>query len=255
AVPATVAVVEGEVRVGLDEADLEALGGNRTRPEKISLRDLAPAVARGATGGTTVAATAHIAAGAGIRVFATGGLGGVHLGARDTWDVSADVLALREAPVVVVCSGVKSILDVGATLEALESSSVALAAYRSDTLPGFLVADTGIPAPWRLDTPEEVAAAFVAARELDHHGALVLANPPDPALALRPEEHDDLLRAARDEAAARGITGKAVTPFLLSEMARRTEGRTLTVNKDLVVRNASLAADIAAAVAHPARGE
>ncbi|HEX2049891.1 MAG TPA: pseudouridine-5'-phosphate glycosidase [Actinomycetota bacterium] len=248
AVPATIAVLDGAVRVGVADAELECLArGDEAR--KLGARDLGTAVASGATGGTTVSATATIAARAGVDVFATGGLGGVHVGARDTWDVSADVLALRDAPVVVVCSGVKSILDVPATVELLESSSVAVAAYRSDTLPGFYVADTGVPAPWRLDDAGAVAAAHRAARALGARGALVVANPPDPATALERAEHDALVAEALDDARARGVSERDVTPHLLSYLARHSGGRTLTANRDLVVRNARLAADVAVALA------
>ena len=248
ALPATVAVIDGVVRVGLGDDDLVRLArGEGAR--KLGARDLGMAVATGATGGTTVSATATVAARAGIDVFATGGLGGVHVGARETWDVSADVLALRDAPVVVVCSGVKSILDVAATVELLESSSVALAAYRSDTLPGFFVADTGVPAPWRADDADAVARAHRAARALGARGALVLANPPDAATALERARHDELVAAALGDARERGVAERDVTPHLLSYMAAHSDGRTLAANRDLIVRNARLAAEIAVALA------
>lgn len=187
AVPATIAVLSGELRVGLAEEELRTLTGLGPDALKLSQRGLGPALASGSSGGTTVAATAWAAARAGIAVFATGGLGGVHLGARETWDVSADLLALRDVPVVVVCSGVKSILDVAATLEVLESVSVTVAAYRCDSVPGFYVAATPYEAPWRFDSPAEVAAAHRAARALGLKGTLVVANPPDPALS--PAQH------------------------------------------------------------------
>jgi pseudouridine-5'-phosphate glycosidase len=247
AIPATVAVLSGSLRVGLTEDELGVLAELGASAWKLSLRDLGPALARGATGGTTVAATAWAAAHAGIEVFATGGLGGVHLGARETWDVSADLLALRRAPVVVVCSGVKSILDVSATLEVLESASVTLGAYRSDFVPGFYVASTSHPAPWRFDSPEEVVAAHRAARAVSLEAALVVANPPDPALTRT--EHDRLLAEAGEMAAARSVAGKEVTPFLLAEIARLSGGRTLAINKALVTSNAHLAAAIATALA------
>ena len=251
AVPATIAVLDGRLRAGLERAELERLA----RPggaEKLSLRDLGPALSRGATGGTTVAATARVAAGLGIGIFATGGLGGVHVGARASWDVSADVLALRDAPLVVVCSGIKSILDLPATLEALESASVTVAAYGRDDLPGFYTQSTGIPAPWRFDDPGEVAAAHRASREVGAPGALVLCHPPPAASALDQAELDHLLEEARREASAAGIGGKEVTPFLLAALTRRSQGRTLAVNKDLVIRNAALGGRIARSLA--ARG-
>ncbi len=247
AVPATIAVLSGELRVGLAEEELRTLTGLGPDALKLSLRDLGPALASGSSGGTTVAATAWASFQAGIAVFATGGLGGVHLGAHETWDVSADLLALREAPVVVVCSGVKSVLDVSATLEALESASVTLAAYRSDVVSGFYVASTPHEAPWRFESPAEVAAAYRAARTLGLKGALVVTNPPNPALSLA--EHDELLAEATRAAAARSVSGNDVTPFLLSEISRLSDGRTLTLNKALVRANARLAAAVATELA------
>ena len=249
AVPATIAVLDGDVTVGLDRGRLERLAGVRDNPVKISVRDLGPAAARGATGGTTIASTAHIAARAGIHVLATGGLGGVHSTDGATWDVSADLLALRDASIVVVCSGVKSILDLNATLEFLETASVSVAAYRSDTIPGFYISDTKVRAPWRLDQPAEVATAFRAGIEAGHSGAVVVMNSPDPVDALSPDEHNHLLDAAREEAGKRGVVGKDVTPFLLGEMTARSKGRTLRANKALVVRNAGLAAEFAGVIA------
>ena len=243
AVPATIAVLSGELRVGLAEEELRRLTGLGPKALKLSLRDLGPALASGSSGGTTVAATAWAAAQAGIAVFASGGLGGVHLGAHETWDVSADLLALRDVPVVVVCSGVKSILDVGATLEVLESASVTLAAYRCDSVPGFYVAATRHEAPWRFDTPAEAAEAYRSGRALGLKGALVVTNPPNPALSV--EKHDELLAEATRTATARSVSGKEVTPFLLAEIARLSDGRTLALNKALVRANARLGTAIA----------
>lgn len=243
AIPATIAVLSGELRVGLAQNELRKLAELGPAALKLSLRDLGPALASGSSGGTTVAATAWAAARAKIAVFATGGLGGVHLGAHETWDVSADLLALRDTPVVVVCSGVKSILDVAATLEVLETASVTLAAYRCDSVPGFYVAATPHESPWRFDSPADVAAAYRAARSLGLEGALVVANPPDPALSLA--EHDELLAEATRAATARSVSGKEVTPFLLAEISRLSGGRTLALNKALVRANARLAAAIA----------
>lgn len=249
AVPATIAVLDGRLQAGLGPAQLERLAEPGGGVDKFSLRDLGPALASGSTGGTTVAATVRVASGLGIEVFATGGLGGVHVGARDSWDVSADLLALRDVPLVVVCSGIKSILDLPATLEALESSSVTIAAYRRDDLPGFYSQSTGMPAPWRFDDPEDVAAARRAGTEIGASGALVLCHAPPSESALDRPELDELLEAARKEADAKGIEGKEVTPFLLATLNRLSDGRTLTVNIDLVIRNATLGALIARSLA------
>jgi pseudouridylate synthase len=249
AIPATIAVLDGDVTVGLGRDRLERLADRRDNAAKISVRDLGPAAARAATGGTTIASTAHIAARFGIHVLATGGLGGVHSTDGATWDVSADLLALRDASIVVVCSGVKSILDLNATLEFLETASVSVAAYRSDTIPGFYIADTKVVAPWRFDQPVEVATAFRAGIEAGHTGAVVVMNSPDPDDALSADEHNHLLHAAMEEAGKRGVAGKDVTPFLLGEMTARSKGRTLRANKALVVRNAGLAAQFAGAIA------
>jgi pseudouridine-5'-phosphate glycosidase len=248
AVPATIGVLDGGVRVGLGRGELERLARARDDPVKISVRDLGPAAARAATGGTTIASTAHIAARAGIRVLATGGLGGVHSTDGATWDVSADLLALRDSSIVVVCSGVKSILDLNATLEFLETASVSVAAYRSDTIPGFYISDTKMAAPWRFDKPVDVATAFRGGIDAGHTGAIVVMNSPDPVDALSADEHDRLLHAAMQEAGKRGVAGKDVTPFLLGEMTARSKGRTLQANKALVVRNAGLAAEFAGAI-------
>jgi pseudouridylate synthase len=251
AVPATVAVVDGEARIGLDGAALEAIAGGED-VVKCGPRDLAPLAARGAHGATTVAATAHLAARAGIRLFATGGLGGVHRGARESWDESADLETLARTSIVVVCSGVKSILDVGATLERLETLNVTVLGYGTDRFPGFYVVDSGYPVPWRVDTPAEAAAVLVARAELGTDGgALVVANPLPPDEQLEPRLHERAVAAGLAAAKAAGVTGKDVTPFLLDFLHRETAGATLEANVRLVVRNAELAARIAVAVASP----
>jgi pseudouridine-5'-phosphate glycosidase len=251
AVPATVAVVDGEARIGLDGAALEAIAGGED-VVKCGPRDLAPLAARGAHGATTVAATAHLAARAGIRLFATGGLGGVHRGARESWDESADLETLARTSIVVVCSGVKSILDVGATLERLETLNVTVLGYGTDRFPGFYVVDSGYPVPWRVDTPAEAAAVLVARAELGTEGgALVVANPLPPDEQLEPRLHERAVAAGLAAAKAAGVTGKDVTPFLLDFLHRETAGATLEANVRLVVRNAELAARIAVAVASP----
>jgi pseudouridylate synthase len=247
AVPATVAVVAGEARVGLDEAGLEAVAG----PEvvKCGVRDLAVVAARGGHGATTVAATAWLAARAGIGVFATGGLGGVHRGARDTWDESADLETLSRVGVAVVCSGVKSILDVGATLERLETLGVTVLGYGTDRFPGFYLHDSGFPVPWRVDTPAEVAAVLAARRELGTEDrGVVVANPLPGDEQLDPELHERVLADGIAAAADAGVGGKDVTPFLLEFFRRETGGSSLEANVRLVLRNARLGAEIAAAL-------
>ncbi len=249
AVPATIAVVDGVARVGLDEAGLTAIA-ERDDVSKASVRDLGFVVARGGSAATTVAATAHLAERAGIRLFATGGLGGVHRGAQESWDESADLVALARTGIAVVCSGVKSILDVSATLERLESLNVAVVGYGTVDFPGFYISDSGHQLDWRADSPAEVAAV-IRAREalgLGHQG-LVVANPLPEDEQLDAELHDRVLAEALAELDAQGITGKAVTPFLLEFFHRRTEGESLRANVRLVLRNAGLAGRIAAELA------
>jgi pseudouridylate synthase len=248
ALPATIAMVAGTARIGLDEQALDVIAAGEG-VVKCGVRDLAPLAARGADGATTVAATAHLAARAGIRLFATGGLGGVHRGAHETWDVSADLDTLARTGIVVVCSGVKSILDVGATLERLETLNVTVLAYGTDAFPGFYLADSGHPAPWRVDSPEEVAAVLRARDELGvGERAIVVANPLPPAEQLDPDLHDRVLAAGLDRAGREAIAGKDVTPFLLDLFHRETGGASLEANVRLVLRNAALAARVAVAV-------
>ena len=249
AVPATIAVIDGTPHVGLDDAALARIA-TRDDVSKLSARDLAPASALGVTGATTVAATAHLAALAGIALFATGGLGGVHRGARDTWDESADLVALARTGICVVCAGVKSILDVAATLERLETLGIAVAGYRTDRFPGFYLADTGLPVPWTFEDPGQVARAIRAARDLGlGSSALVLANPIAADQQLDPALHDRVLTEALDEAARRGIRGRDLTPFLLGHFHANTQGESLAVNVALVLANARLAAQVAGALA------
>jgi pseudouridine-5'-phosphate glycosidase len=249
AVPATIAVVAGEARVGLDGAALEemALGGGFA---KAGVRDLAPVMAAGASAATTVASTTHLAVRAGIGVFATGGLGGVHREARESWDESADLTTLAGTGVTIVCAGVKSILDVRATLERLETLNVCVLGYGTDRFPGFYLTDSGFPVPWRVDTPEEVAHVMRVQRELGlGDRAIVVANPLPSDQQVDPELHDRVLADALAAAAAEGIRGGATTPFLLDRFHRETGGATLEANVALVRRNAALAARIARAVA------
>jgi pseudouridine-5'-phosphate glycosidase len=200
-------------------------------------------------GATTVAATAHLAARAGIGVFATGGLGGVHRGARESWDESADLGWLARTEIVVVCAGVKSILDVGATLERLETLNVTLLGYGTDAFPGFYLSDSGFRVPWRVESADEVAAVMAARAVVGHDGAIIVANPLPPDEQLDVELHRRTLAAALEAAAAANVTGKDITPFLLDFFHRETGGASLDVNVRLVRRNAALAARIAAAAA------
>jgi pseudouridine-5'-phosphate glycosidase len=246
AVPATIAVVAGEARVGLDGSDLELIAST-SEVVKCGVRDLAPLAARGGHGATTVAATAHLAARAGVRVFATGGLGGVHREARETWDESADLAVLAGVDVAVVCSGVKSILDVGATLERLETLGVTVLGYGTDRFPGFYLHDSGFPVAWRVDTPVEVAAVLAARGPLGVSGGVVVGNPLPVSEQLDPAEHDRVVAAGLAAAVEAGVHGKDVTPFLLEFFRDHTGGASLEANVRLVMRNARLAAEIAGA--------
>ncbi|MBN9734408.1 MULTISPECIES: pseudouridine-5'-phosphate glycosidase [unclassified Pseudonocardia] len=251
AVPATIGVVAGEVVVGLTGDELERLASD---PDvaKLSARDLPVAAATRVSGGTTVAATAHVAHRAGIRVFATGGLGGVHRGAASTFDESADLPALARLPIVVVSAGVKSVLDVPATLERLETLGISVAGYRTHAFPGFYVADSGYAVPQRVESPEQVAVAWRAARGLGLGSALLVANPVPAAEQLPPAEHDAALTAALAALDDAGITGQDATPFLLQRVRDATGDRSLEVNVAVYRNNMALGARIAAALAGPA---
>jgi pseudouridine-5'-phosphate glycosidase len=247
AVPATIAVVDGQARIGLDDDALQQVAAD-LGVAKVSVRDIAVIAARGGVGATTVASTAHLAARAGIRVFATGGLGGVHRGARDTWDESADLTTLSRTPVLVVCAGVKSILDVGATLERLETLNVGVLGYRTDRFPGFYLRDSGYGVYWTVSDPAEAAAVLRAQDELGSAGyGLVLANPIGVADELDHDLHDRTVTAGLAAADDAGVSGKDVTPFLLDFFHRETHGASLTANVALVLGNARLAAEVAAA--------
>jgi pseudouridine-5'-phosphate glycosidase len=248
ALPATVAVLAGEARIGLDDEALREIAG-REDVVKCGVRDLAPLAARGGWGATTVAATAHLAARAGIGVFATGGVGGVHRGARESWDESADLVALARTGIVVVCAGVKSILDVGATLERLETLGVTVVGYGTERFPGFYLTDSGHPLQWRVESPAEVAAVVAARGELGTDGsAIVVANPLPVAEQLDPELHDRVLSAGLAAAERAGVGGQDATPFLLDHFHRETGGASLEANVRLVLRNAELGARIAVAM-------
>ena len=246
AVPATIAILDGRVHVGLSEDALYQVA-NRGDIVKVSLRDIGAIVATGGSGATTVAATSHLAALVGIRVFATGGLGGVHRQARDSWDESADLNTLAITPMTVVCSGVKSILDVGATLERLETLNVGVVGYGTRQFPGFYLSDSGYTLDWSAQTAEDVAAVMRARDSLRIPSALVVANPLPADQQLDPDLHDRVLEEGLRLAAARNVTGKDVTPFLLDHFHRATHGASLIVNEQIIVRNAELAARIAVA--------
>ena len=249
AVPATIAVLGGAVRIGLGPAELDLLCASDDIA-KLSVRDLAPALALGIDGATTVASTSALADRAGIAVFATGGLGGVHRGASRTFDVSADLGVLARTPVLVVCAGVKSILDVPATLEYLETLSVPVIGYRTDAFPGFYLSDSGEPVTWRVDTPAEAAAVVRARRALQTDRAgVVLANPLPAVRQLDPALHDRTLAAGLALLDSEGISGKDVTPRLLEYFHHATAGASLRVNVELVLANARLAAEVAVALA------
>ena len=247
AVPATIAVLDGVPHVGLTAEQADRVCGDPDLA-KLGVRDLPVAAARGISGATTVSSTALLAAAAGIGVFATGGLGGVHRQSAETFDESADLAALARTSLVVVCAGVKSILDVPATLERLESLSVTVVGYRTTTFPGFYVADSGSTVDWSVDDPEQAAAVFAARRGLAP-GAVVVANPLPPEDELDRDLHDRVIADALAAAEAAGVCGKAVTPFVLDHLHRASGGATLKVNVRLVLRNAELAGRIAAALA------
>jgi pseudouridine-5'-phosphate glycosidase len=244
AVPATIAIIDGEVRIGLEDAALEALA-NTDGVEKCGVRDLAPVLARRGFGATTVAATSHLAERAGIRVFATGGLGGVHRGASETFDESADLGTLARVGICVVCAGVKSILDIPATLERLETLNVTVLGYRTDTFPAFYLTSSGLPVPWRVDSAREAADVLRARFAVGAPGAVVVANPIDEQMD--PALHERTLREGLEAAAAAGVRGRDVTPFVLERFHSETGGESLRANIRLVLRNAALAAEIAAA--------
>jgi pseudouridine-5'-phosphate glycosidase len=246
-VPATIAVWRGRPTVGLTDGELEWLASHPETP-KATRRDLAAAVVRRQTAATTVAATIAIAHWAGIRVFATGGIGGAHRGAGDSWDVSADLMELARTPVVVVCAGAKSILDIPGTLEILETHGVLVVGYGTDEFPAFYLRSSGEPVAARVDSPEEAAAMLEAHWAMEGAG-VVLALPIDAALALEPGGFQAALNAAERQALEAGVRGPALTPFLLQRLAEATEGQSVRANKALVVANARLAARVARALA------
>ncbi|WP_030809812.1 pseudouridine-5'-phosphate glycosidase [Streptomyces sp. NRRL F-2799] len=247
AVPATIAVLDGQPHVGLDKGQLERVA-NEDGIRKLGHRDLPLAMASGASGATTVSATAQLAALAGIRVFATGGLGGVHRQWTATQDESADLGLLARTRITVVCAGVKSILDVSATLQRLETLGVAVAGYRTERFPGFYLSDSGHPVDWTLRDPEQVAKVMRAQNTLGGpESALIVANPVPREQQLDPELHARVLAEALRACEEEGITGQAVTPFLLAHLVRHTDGASLRANLAAVRGNVELAARIATA--------
>jgi pseudouridine-5'-phosphate glycosidase len=245
ATPATIAVIDGAIHVGLEESALQRIATD-TNIAKASIRDLPVVIAKKMSAATTVAATSHIAHLAGISIFATGGLGGVHRGAQDTWDESADLHSLANIPVMVVSAGAKSILDVAATLERLETLSVPIIGYRTNRFPGFYLSDSGFDLEYRADSPEEISSIWRARDNANiSRSGMVVANPV--VNQMDPDLHAKTLAAGLDAADREHIKGKAVTPFLLEYFHNHTNGESLRVNIEIIKSNAALAAQIAAA--------
>lgn len=241
--PATIAILDGVPQIGLDATGVDRIANEDL--VKASVRDIPILAAKKASGATTVAATAHLASLAGIRVFATGGLGGVHRGAIDTFDESADLSTLAVTPITVVSAGVKSVLDIPATLERLETLSVPVIGYRTKKFPAFWLTDSGYTLDWQLDSPAEIAAAMKAQDELGHGQGIVVANPIPLQQQWNPTEHDRVLAIAFEASKKAGVTGKAVTPFLLGFIVEESGGRSLEVNLDLARNNVRVAGEIA----------
>ena len=246
AVPATIALLDGKILVGLERSELEAIA-NRDDISKASIRDLAIIVAQGKSAATTVAATAHIAAMAGIHIFATGGLGGVHRGANESFDESADLTALANVDMTMICAGVKSILDVPATLERLETLAISLVGYKTTAFPGFYLTDSGYTVEHRVDSAEEIAEIIKARKEVGTLSkALVVANPVEKEMDKA--RHDEILKSGLEKAEKQGVTGKAVTPFLLEHFHTTSKGESLAINTEIIKANCLLGAQIAVAL-------
>lgn len=241
--PATIAILDGIPQIGLDAHGVERIANEDLA--KASVRDIPILAARKESGATTVAATAHLASLAGIRVFATGGLGGVHRGANTTFDESADLSTLAVTNITVVSAGVKSVLDIPATLERLESLSVPVIGWQTKEFPAFWLTKSGLTIDWSLETTDQIAQVMKSQDELGHGQGIVIANPIPEELQWNPEEHDRVLQIAFKAADAAGITGKAVTPFLLGFIVEESKGRSLEVNLDLARNNVRLAGEIA----------
>lgn len=244
-VPATIAIINGRLKAGLSRDDIEVLGKNGREVVKVSRRDIPFIVAAGQTGATTVASTMIVAAMAGIRVFATGGIGGVHRGAQQSFDISADLQELAQTPVTVVCAGAKSILDLGLTLEYLETHGVPVIGYQTATLPAFFTRDSAFKVDYRLDSAAAIAAVMKAKWDLQLQGGMVVANPIPEQYAMSSASIDAAIEQALAEASAQGIAGKESTPFLLARVCELTGGNSLAANIQLVLNNARLAAAIA----------
>lgn len=244
--PATIAVIDGVPHVGLDDAQVERIAADES-VVKVSSRDLGPAMVARATGATTVAATALLAHRVGLRVFSTGGLGGVHRGATETFDESADLTMVSKLPITVISAGAKSILDIPATLERLESLGVTVVGYRTTRYPGFYLSESGHEIDWKVDSAEEIAGIMAANDSLRLENAVLVANPLPIDKQLDPELHDRVLAEGLAESRRRGISGKEATPFLLAWMVEHTEGRSLEVNVDIAVNNIRLGGRIARA--------
>ena len=242
AVPATIAVIGGRLKAGLSHGEIEHLGKAGRAVAKASRRDLPALVARGADGATTVTTTMIIAHMAGIRIFATGGIGGVHRGAETTMDISADLEELAQTPVMVVCAGAKSILDLGLTLEYLETKGVPVIGYGTDELPAFYTRKSGFSVDYRADSPEELAAMFRAQRDLGYRGGMLVTNPIPEQYAMDKEVIDAAIAQALRECGEKGVHGKETTPFLLARVVELTGGESLESNIRLVLNNAALAA-------------
>ena len=242
AVPATIAVIGGRLKAGLSRGEIEHLGKAGRAVAKASRRDLPALVARGADGATTVTTTMIIAHMAGIRIFATGGIGGVHRGAETTMDISADLEELAQTPVMVVCAGAKSILDLGLTLEYLETKGVPVIGYGTDELPAFYTRKSGFSVDYRADSPEELAAMFRAQRALGYRGGMLVTNPIPEQYAMDKEVIDAAIAQALRECGEKGVHGKETTPFLLARVVELTGGESLESNIRLVLNNAALAA-------------
>ncbi len=247
-VPATIAIINGVANIGLDATALDVIANQDIA--KASVRDIPILVAKGLSGATTVAATAHLAALAGIRVFATGGLGGVHRGASETFDESADLSVLANTPITVVSAGVKSVLDIAATLERLETLSVPVVGYRTNIFPSFWLRESEFTLEYRVDTPEDIANMMVAQDLIGEGGGIVIANPVPADKAWNKEDHDRVLATAFAAADNAGVRGKDVTPFLLQFIVEESKGKSLEVNLDLARNNVSVAGDIALAYAN-----
>ena len=248
AVPATIAVIGGRLKAGLSHEEIEHLGKAGRAVAKASRRDLPALVARGADGATTVTTTMIIARMAGISIFATGGIGGVHRGAETTMDISADLEELAQTPVMVVCAGAKSILDLGLTLEYLETKGVPVIGYGTDELPAFYTRQSGLKVDYRADSPEELAAMFRAQRALEFRGGMLVTNPIPEQYAMPKAVIDAAIEQALKECAEQGVHGKETTPFLLARVVELTGGESLESNIRLVLNNAALAAKTAAAL-------